>query len=112
VFVKDDATGKMVYHDRNGHLAIHKKRCDVVPVCSPAYLWFTGSQWGVKWYINKVVVPKVYERSGGADLSDMLGMEDMEVVIAPTPAQCKVDEQRPTMAAPTQEELENMFNMA
>src|SRR5690606_24199917 len=66
-------------HERDGHLHISKTKCDVVPVVSPAYVWFTGNQWGVKWFLNKVVVPRVHTRASQADLSDMVGMEGLEV---------------------------------
>jgi len=124
VVVRDDATGKYKFREKDCHKDIHKVKCDVVPMCTPAYIWLTGNQWGVKWYINKVVVPRVYTRAANTDLSDMLGMEGLEVEVvreeateadhgkrkaSGDPEDGPGDAKRPTLAAPTQDEIEQMF---
>jgi hypothetical protein len=127
VFVRDDAEDKYKYHERDGHLHISKTKCEVVPVVSPAYVWFTGNQWGVKWFLNKVVVPRVHTRASQADLSDMLGMEGLKVETAREEATGKraaegaaePDAKRPClsgassaaqpMAPPSPEDVESLF---
>lgn len=129
VVVRDDATGKYKFHEKDGHKHIHKVKCDIVPMCTPAYIWLTGNQWGVKWYINKVVVPRVHSRAANTDLSDMLGMEGLEVEVvseaapeegaaepstggkrkASEGADDEPEAKRPTMAAPSQDDIEKMF---
>jgi len=127
VVVKDEATGLFKLHSKDGHLHIHKKACNVVPVCTPAYIWFTGNQWGVKWYMNKIVVTETFTRGAVEDVSDMLGMDGIEVVVVSEEATVEdesvnsdskrkgvfsedtPDNKRPAMPPPTMEDMENLF---
>jgi hypothetical protein len=125
VVVKDEATEQYKLHTKDGHLHIHQKPCSLVPVCTPAYIWFTGNQWGVKWFMNKLVVTETFSR-GQADVSDMLGMDGLDIVVvseeavaeeAPAvPEKRKAvfaddspSSKRPAMEPPSMEDMENLF---
>lgn len=124
VVVKDEATGQYKLHSKDGHLHIHKKACSVVPVCTPAYIWFTGNQWGVKWFMNKLVVTETFSRGVAEDVSDMLGMDGIEVVVVSEDAPVEEESapkrkavfsddapnnKRPAMDPPSMEDMENLF---
>jgi hypothetical protein len=128
VCIKDEDSGVFKNHQKDGHLHIHNVHCDIMPSCTPSYVWFTGNQWGVKWYVNMVVVPKVYTNATTADFSSMLGMEGIEIVSVEESA--KVDDTtnetpeddecvppmakkaRPTLLPPSIEDVSNLFEQS
>jgi len=129
VCIKDDATGVFKNHQKDGYKHIMNKSCDVMPCCSPAYVWFTGQAWGIKWFVNMVVVPKMYAKNATADFSCMLGMEGINIVTVEeealetdieepaTPRKRPADAldgappkmARPSMAPPSMDDVANLF---
>lgn len=81
VFVKNEETGKFRTQPTNSYKLIERKRCKAVPMVSLAYVWFAGGKWGVKFYLNKIVVPHVDKGHDAASLADMKGMDGLEVEV-------------------------------
>lgn len=104
VFVKNEDTGAFKTLSQNSYKLIERKRCQAVPVASLAYIWFAGGKWGVKFYLNKIVVTHVEAGRDAASVGDMIGMGDIKVEVeedaAPEPPTPDL------VPAPEEEEVE------
>jgi len=81
IFEQNESTGVLELLKDNPHLQFKNKRCECVPVVNLGYIWFTGSQWGIKWYLDRLVITKVMSGWDETDISDMIGMDDVVVTI-------------------------------
>ena len=100
VIVRDEDTNVYTSHKPNGYQKIEKKRCKTIPIASLAYIWFAGGKWGIKFYLNKIIVTHIDKGNDMTSLSNIIGMEGIQVKIVEDAPENKAPE-------PTSEAVDN-----
>jgi len=92
VVVRNEETGACISHESNGYKVIEKKRCKTIPIASLAYIWFAGGKWGIKFYLNQIIVTHIDKGNDKTSLSNIIGMEGIQVQVVKDAPETKAPE--------------------
>lgn len=93
--------GTWIAEKNDAYKLIEKKRCKVVPIASLGYIWFAGGKWGIKFYLNKIIVIEIDKANDMASLSNIVGMEGVQVQMVDNERETKTSDSTENVGADT-----------